>query len=235
MSAEMLTGKQHKYTYKLPIDVSLVSGNWGYKNLYRLFQKTRSSMQGGSEKGEGEKARMHVLGGEHGLMSFVSLSTVCHMCANCRTVYTNSLWTHSQPLALDTPSSNACPSCPLGLRLYITASQLEETYGGLLIYSSSKKGAEESLHSWMPLFLCPKSHVHVSQEPATSLFTVCQLKSHKLISIASLYSDLSVWQSFKEGLCVGAHTFSVLGTKLRTLRRMLGKCFITKLHPSLSL
>lgn len=197
-------------------------------------------MQGGSEKGEGERARMQVLGGEHGRVRVLYLRELCHMCANCRTVCTHSLWTHSQSLALHTPSSNACPSCPSGPSLYITASQLEEISGDWFIPPQRRKQRDLSIPE-CPLFssprryrIIPQWHVHLSQEPATSLFTLCQLKSHNCFQ-SLLCSNLSVWQSFADGLSIGEHTFPVLRTKLRTLMRMLGKCFVTKLHPPLSL
>lgn len=185
------------------MDVSLVCRNRGYKNLYRWFQKSRSStmqyklletLHRGSGKGEGERTRAARAGPWRGTQageSFEPPGAIRHTRANCRIVCTNCLWTYSQPLPLSIPSSNACPSCPLGPRLYITDSQLEETYRGYWFIPPQRR-------KWnipeLPFFSSPRRcsatpppHFHLivkNQQAAYSLF--CQLKSHMLFPVTSL-------------------------------------------------
>lgn len=95
----------------------------------------------GKVREKGLAQPMQVLGGEHGQVRALSLRELYVIHMPTEELCTQTRYTHAQPLALSIPSSNACPSCPLGPRLYITDSQLEEQQG-LLVYSSSKKEAE---------------------------------------------------------------------------------------------
>lgn len=134
---------------------------------------------------------MQVLGGEHGQVRALSLRELCvrHMptaelCAQTR-------YTHSQPLALSIPGSNACPSCPLGPRLYIIDSQLKETYRDYWFIPPQRR--KQNIPE-LPFFSSPRRcspislpHFHLivkNQRPTYSLF--CQLKAHVLCPIASL-------------------------------------------------
>lgn len=218
---------------KLSIGLALVCGHWGYRNLYRLFQKTRSSviqyklletLQGQSGKGE-----VMELSPAHGRALYH-----WELCAirllNCRNVHANWLWTCSQSLKLHIPRSSACPSA-LWVQGFTSQTLCWRRPTGVIDLSSSKKQAGwRSSYSWVPLFLSPKSHIHIRvkrQQPAYSL--LFQLKTHMLFSLASLYSNLSVRQSSAAGLRAGACYFFSAGDKTDDLKGKSSKYFITKL------
>lgn len=149
---------------------------------------------------------------------------IVEMCTQTASEHALSLWSSTYPglvLALRPFGSKALPH-----RLS-AGGDLQ----GLLIYSSSKKQAGwRSSYSWVPLFLSPKSHIHIRvkrQQPAYSL--LFQLKTHMLFSLASLYSKLSVRQSSAAGLCAGACYLFSAGDKTEDLKGKSSKYFITKL------